>query len=78
MGSSPGDWDLLLHSVVGSFDVSVDVTHVTLKLQLVPAHPPCVGILEKVLEASLVQVLHSGCHSRELLSGRVRVEHVPF
>ena len=78
MFSGPSGWYLLFNSAVGSFHVTINVTHVTLKPQLVPVHLHCVGILEKVLEASLVQVLHSGCHSRELLFGRVRVEHVPF
>ena len=67
MVAGPGGWYLLLNSAVGSF-------HVTLN----PVHLHCVGILEKVLVASLVQVLHSGCHSRELLFDRVLVEHVPF
>ena len=78
MFAGPGGWYLLLNSAVGSFHVTLNVTHVSLKPQLVPVHLHCVGILEKLLVASLVQVLHSGCHSRELLFDRVLVEHVPF
>ena len=62
-----------------SFDeIAIDVSHVTLNTEHFSVHLYYEWVLVEVLEASLVQVLHSGCHSRELLSGRVRVEHVPF